>query len=193
MANRKQSAAASGSSKPDEQPTRKRGRPVGSKNSVKTTRPDSTVNPLPGDNTRFINHDMRLMALPDIDMNDHEAVKSRINEYFRICAEDDIKPSVASFALAFSINRMTLFNWLTGKVKYIANSKSLDTLQKAYDSINSYYEHMMNNGKINPVAGIFLMKNNLGYKDTTDYVITPNTDNNTSLPDIVNRAGLLEE
>lgn len=33
----------------------------------------------------------------------------------------------------------------------------------------------MQNGKINPVSGIFLLKNaNLGYRDQTDIVVTPN-------------------
>ena len=32
----------------------------------------------------------------------------------------------------------------------------------------------MQNGKINPVSGIFLMKNNMGYEDKTEMVVTPN-------------------
>ena len=52
---------------------------------------------------------------------------------------------------------------------------------------------MMNNGKINPVAGIFMMKNNLGYKDTTDYIVSTSNDQQLNLTDITNRAGLLEE
>lgn len=34
---------------------------------------------------------------------------------------------------------------------------------------------MMQNGKLNPVTAIFLLKNNHGYKDQQDVVITPNT------------------
>ena len=33
----------------------------------------------------------------------------------------------------------------------------------------------MQNGKINPVSGIFLMKNNMGYQDKQEVVLTPNT------------------
>jgi hypothetical protein len=33
----------------------------------------------------------------------------------------------------------------------------------------------MQNGKINPVSGIFLGKNNFGYSDKQEYVLTPNT------------------
>ena len=32
----------------------------------------------------------------------------------------------------------------------------------------------MQNGKINPVSGIFLMKNNFGYADKQEVVLTPN-------------------
>lgn len=35
-------------------------------------------------------------------------------------------------------------------------------------------EEYMQNGKINPVSGIFLMKNNFGYADKTEVVVTPN-------------------
>ena len=33
----------------------------------------------------------------------------------------------------------------------------------------------MQNNKINVVAGIFLGKNNFGYQDKQEYVVTPNT------------------
>ena len=36
------------------------------------------------------------------------------------------------------------------------------------------WENMMQNGKINPVSGIFLGKNNFGYQDKQEYVLTPN-------------------
>lgn len=35
----------------------------------------------------------------------------------------------------------------------------------------------MQNGKINPVSGIFLGKNNFGYQDKQEMVLTPNTNN----------------
>lgn len=36
-------------------------------------------------------------------------------------------------------------------------------------------ENYMQNGKINPVAGIFLMKNNMDYQDKSEVVLTPNS------------------
>lgn len=170
-----------------------RGRPKGSKNTSTYKRPDRLPQTQPGENTRFLSHDLKLMRLPAIDVNDPAQVQQRIEEYFSICAEDDIKPSVASFALSLGIGRTTLFAWLNGKLGTIKNPESMNTLKRAYDSINSYYEHMMNNGKINPVAGIFLMKNNLGYKDQTDYVVSAGNYEQLRIEDIADRAGLLNE
>ena len=38
---------------------------------------------------------------------------------------------------------------------------------------------IMQNGKINPVSGIFLGKNNFGYQDKTEMVLTPNSRNDS--------------
>ena len=119
-------------------------------------------------------------------------MQKRIDDYFSICAEDDIKPSIASLALAFSVSRFDLYDYVNGRNEKIKNIESIHILKNAYNTINSYYEHMMNNGKINPVAGIFLMKNNMGYKDTTEHIITPNNDNNVTEEDIANKAGLID-
>ena len=40
--------------------------------------------------------------------------------------------------------------------------------------MNLMMEDYMQNGKINPVSGIFLMKNNFGYADKQEVVLTPN-------------------
>ena len=41
--------------------------------------------------------------------------------------------------------------------------------------MENMWETYMNSGKVNPVAGIFLGKNNFGYSDKQEYVLTPNT------------------
>ena len=40
--------------------------------------------------------------------------------------------------------------------------------------MENLWEQYMSSGKINPVSGIFLGKNNYGYQDKTEYVLTPN-------------------
>jgi hypothetical protein len=43
--------------------------------------------------------------------------------------------------------------------------------------LEELWESYMQNGKINPVSGIFLGKNNFGYQDKQDLVVTPNHSN----------------
>jgi len=187
-------AANQATGNPDNVPvTRKRGRPAGSKN--KTVRKDHNINANSGngDNAHMIKYAMAFSELPAIDVNNPVQVKQRVIDMFNINAAFDIKPSVASLAMAFHVDRVTLFNWLTGKTETVKNKESFNAIKNAYSQINLLYETYMNTGKINPIAAIFLMKNNMGYKDTTDYIITANQDNNIGLTDIVNRSGLLTD
>ena len=40
--------------------------------------------------------------------------------------------------------------------------------------MNQLLTQTMMDGRINPVSAIFLLKNNMNYKDQTDVIITPN-------------------
>ena len=55
--------------------------------------------------------------------------------------------------------------------------ESANYIKKAYVLLENLWENYMLNGKVNPVVGIFLGKNNYGYQDKTEYVVTPNNQN----------------
>ena len=149
---------------------RGRGRPKGTGGN---SRPDKTAQTEPGDNTKYINHSLRLSRLPKISTNDAEAVKERIVNYFEICAEDDMKPSVAGLALALDIDRVYLWEIRTGRKG--KNPEVANALKRAMKILDLQMVDYMQNGKINPVSGIFLMKNNFGYADKQEVVVTPNS------------------
>lgn len=128
-----------------------------------------SVQTKPGDNTKYLTNAMRIANLPKIDTNDTAQLQARIEEYFNICAEDDMKPSVAGLALAIGVDRRRLWEWSQGE-----KSDRMDTIKRAYAVLDLMMNDYMQNGKINPVSGIFLMKNNFGYQDKQDVVITPN-------------------
>ena len=79
---------------------------------------------------------------------------------------------MAGLAVAFHTVRKTLLRWLSGEA-YKNATKSRELLTTAYAILNAQMEIYMQNGKINPVAAIFLMKNNFGYEDKSEQVITP--------------------
>lgn len=151
-------------------PKRGRGHPKGAGG---YKRPDSTVQAEPGDNRKYLEHNLKMWNWPPVDMKKPENVLERVTLYFQTCADDDMKPSVAGLALAFGIDRRTLWKWINGIQSDFVAAESRDALKKAYQILNAQMENYMQNGKINPVAGIFLMKNNMGYQDKQEVVLTP--------------------
>lgn len=134
----------------------------------------------PGDNAKFLSVNIELMNMPSIDIMDAEQVSKRINDYFALYAENDMKPTVAGLAMALNMDRRRLWEVKTG---HFVNGKTnlpndvMDTIKKAYFLMENLWETYMNSGKINPISGIFLGKNNFGYQDKTEYVLTPNQKN----------------
>lgn len=142
----------------------------------KRTRPDLTekqsVHTKPGENRKYLMHSLRLAELPKVDLKSEEEVAQRVTEYFTMCAEDDMKPSVAGLALAMDIDRRYLWEIREGRKG--KNPAVADTLKKAMRILDLQMVDYMQNRKIDPVSGIFLMKNNFGYADKQEVVVTPN-------------------
>ncbi len=148
----------------------------------------------PGDNTKYLSLGMELFNLPAIDLKDPEQVNNRLNEFFEIHARYDMKPTVAGMGMALGLDRRRLWEIKTGNYgtqKSLAELPTLtkDSVKKAYEYMEILWENYMQNGKINPVSGIFLGKNNFGYQDKTEHVITPtiNSDSDYNADDIKKR------
>lgn len=141
-------------------------------------RPDSTVQAAPGDNSKFTMHNFMLFQLEPVDMNNAEQVMNRTVQYFDICTQNDMKPSVAGYALALGIDRTQLWRIVSGNA--VKPPAVLNTLKRAYEMLNAQMEDYMQNGKIQPLAGIFLMRNNHGYSDKTEIEISTKQDTESS-------------
>ena len=153
-----------------EQVVRKRGRPKGSGGNI---REDRQVTPTePGANTEIVLKTMRLWNLPKIDPQNTEQVAQRVDEYFKICAEEDMKPSVEGLAFALGIEREYLWKLRTGQQG--KNTEVGNILKRACEYLNMALVEYMQNGKINPIPALFLLKNNHGYTDKQEVVVTPN-------------------
>ena len=125
----------------------------------------------PGDNNKYLTHALAIRAMPPIDTRDPVQVRNRISEYFQLCAVNDMKPTVKGFLNALRVAKSTLWEWKTGGYREGTHQA---VICEAYDVLEALWEDYMMNGKINPVSGIFLGKNNFGYQDKQEYVLTPN-------------------
>lgn len=171
----------------DETTTKKRGRgrPPLSPEEKKRRREERELNPgplppnhphalrnmEPGDNTKYLAHAMAVRNMPPIDTTDPVQVEQRINEYMELCGQYDMKPTVKGFCNSLRISRQSLFDWKRGTFRPGTHQ---EVILRAYDLLEELWENYMQNGKINPVSGIFLGKNNFQYTDKQEYVLTPN-------------------
>lgn len=142
---------------------------------------NNMMNLKPGENTKFMAINVELLMMEDIDMRDVNQVKNRIAEYFGMYAKYDMKPTVSGLAVALNGHSR---QWLWAVAndapigargnKSTLPKESIDCIKKTYKVLETSWENYMNSGKINPVAGIFLGKNNYGYQDKVETVINTN-------------------
>ncbi len=140
----------------------------------KRNRPDlanyGAENAKPGDNSRYLRLARASLTLPPIDISDPEQVGERIGEYFDFCEQNDKKPGVMGLSNWLGVSRDTVNSWRRGEYRTDTHS---DLIKKAMQILEELWEDYMQNGKVNPVSGIFLGKITFGYKDVQDYIITP--------------------
>lgn len=98
-----------------------------------------------------------------------------VENYFKLCYECNVIPTIASLSIYLGLNRETLYN-------YANNPKIYDysnILKVAIDTCQSYQEGAVLDGSIQAVPFIFLSKNYYGLKDTTDISFNNQQNDNT--------------
>jgi hypothetical protein len=155
----------------------------------KRNRPDLAKfgyeNTEPGDNARYLRFARVSMNLPPIDISDPKQVERRINEYFDFCEENDRKPNMIGMANWLGVSRDTVNSWKRGEYR---NTSHSDLIRKAVDVLEELWMDYMQNGKLNPVSGIFLGKVLFQYREQQEIIVsTPNAEQEMSANDIAKR------
>lgn len=101
-----------------------------------------------------------LRRMPPIDCKDPQAVQARIDHYFEFCDRHELRPGVEGLALAVGVRRETIWKW-----SHEPGPRG-DAARHAYALLAALMEEWTLSGRLNPVSGIFLMKNNFGYHDS---------------------------
>ena len=139
-----------------------------------------------GDNNKYTTFALAIMQLPKIDVRDATQLRNRVVEYFQLCADHDMKPGVAAVGLAIGLDRRRLWEIRSGSSRNSTIPQECkEIINEVYDSLEVLWEGYMTNGKINPVSGIFLGKNNFGYSDKQEYIVTPNTMSQDTPVDVI--------
>lgn len=90
-----------------------------------------------------------------------DEMKDRITEYFELCQQAQLNPTVEGLALAVDYDRRSLFDIQTGKGKLAFS----DIIKKAKDFIANYDAILAASNKMNSAVYCFRSKNFYGMKD----------------------------
>ena len=116
-------------------------------------------------NERHIDHTMSLAMMKPLEVWDAEHVGRRTAEYLEKCKEDGVRVNLSSYALALGTTPDGLNEMMCDKSK---TQETRNAIQKGVAVIESVMIEMMMEQRINPVTGIFLLKNHFGFKDQSE-------------------------
>lgn len=124
-----------------------------------------------GYNSRMIQFTMEIMPSEKLDYNDIEEMERRFMHYLETCAKYDMKIGNQAAYAAIGIDKGIAWEWVN---RCTTNPARTDFIKKVQKVCALYREGLMQDGKVNPVTGIFWQKNYDGMKDQTEMVLTPN-------------------
>lgn len=119
---------------------------------------------------------MELSSFASIDLSDPEAVRRRYIDYLSLCKRYQTKPLISGFCRVMGVSRQELIEWSAGKRTGLGDKLSPESACEIKNFLEdfevSWEFAFQNNGYRNPVTGIFLAKNNFGYKDTSETIVS---------------------
>lgn len=122
-------------------------------------------------NAKRIRFMLEILPKEPLDCNDVAEMERRFDRYLRLCSEWGMKIGNQAAYAAIGIDAATAYEWVTRRT---ANPARYDFVKKVKQVCALYREGLMEDGKVNPVTGIFWQKNYDGLKDQQEVVLTPN-------------------
>lgn len=119
----------------------------------------------------YLKFALQSRSLPRVDTSDPVQIAERIDDYFNRCVKMKLKPTKTGLINSLGVNKTTWANWQNGS----GGTRAIHNLVSAANGIlEEMWEQYMLNGKVNPVAGIFIGNNQFGYQQRTTMVVQNN-------------------
>ena len=116
-------------------------------------------------NIRHIDHATSLALMQPLEIWDAEHIGKRTMEYLEKCKADGVRVNLTAYALALGTTPDGLNEMVSDKRR---TEEVRAALLKGISMVESVMIEMMMEQRINPVTGIFLLKNHFGYKDQSE-------------------------
>ncbi len=122
-------------------------------------------------NARRIRFMQMILPSDPLDCNDVAEMERRFSRYLELCAQWGMKVGNMAAYAAIGIDKDTAYEWTSRRT---SNPARYGFIKKVQQVCALYREGLMEDGKVNPVTGIFWQKNYDGLKDQQEVVLTPN-------------------
>lgn len=118
-------------------------------------------------NKLILQHIRKIQQIRKPSVQFPNTIQRACDEYFNLCEEDGVKPSVAGLSLALGTNRTTLLSWVRGDISI----ESADVVRNYFNLLEIFDETALKDNRVNALAGVFNAKNNYDYKDQVEHKI----------------------
>jgi len=116
-------------------------------------------------NSTYLYHSAKIAELPRCNLLDASEINKRSLEYFQACSDDGIRPSLTGLALAMGTT-VKGFQGLFSDRRM--PEECINALGKAAAKVEDVTISLMLDTRVQPVTGLFILKNHFGYKDASD-------------------------
>ena len=113
-------------------------------------------------------------------VKDDEELQARLDDYFNRCARSGQIPTVEEMIMCTGYTYGYMWDIMTGRKRGFSE-KTSEILKKAKDYLKLFDAKLVVSGKLNFLAYCFRAKNYYGMSDKTEYIITPNTGNDSDM------------
>ena len=116
-------------------------------------------------NIRHVEHMAEIAAMPRIPEWNPENIGRRTMEYLEKCKDDGVRVNLSAYALSLGTTPDGLNELVADKR---LSDETRAAVLKGISMVEAIMIEMMMEQRINPVTGIFLLKNHFGYKDQSE-------------------------
>lgn len=142
-----------------------------------------------GEVRTYTQHCVRVGMLPKASLQQPNGIRENTQAYLDICLEDDMKPTFAGYCNALGHSHTIIKDAISGVIPCPVETREM--LSRMLVLLTAETEQFMVDGKINPVAGIFLMRNHMGYTNDETLTIRKVDDNVTDKATLIAKAQAL--
>ena len=118
---------------------------------------------------------------------DEDSLESEVHDFFKYCAQFDVKPAKSGLRLWLGLSRSQYHEWETNTSSHPLKS---DILDSAHSLMEMQY---ITKGESHPTMNMFLLKSGHGHSDKQEVQITGTQVDSDSIAESISKLGLGEK